>query len=309
MHWMWVVGTDSRMLSFRQYVALPTHPRGGFDHADVDVSSGKVFVAHTANNAIEVIDGERLTHIAAIPGCEAASGVLCPLDEGFVIAAARGSGKILLIDVKTEKVVSEMHAGSKPNGLAWDTRRKHLLVADVGDNAARILDLSSARVISTISLPGRPRWSVYDSRLDFFLVTVREPSGVFAMSAESMWERLMPISVAGPHGLDIEREEGRAFVACDGKAVVILDIETGEEIATVPIAGAPDAIWYNPQRKRLYCAIGRPGVVDVIDTLEFVVDEQITTEEGAHTTAFDQARQRLYAFLPGSCRASVYEEV
>jgi len=142
-----------------------------------------------------------------------------------------------------------------------------------------------------------------------FLVNIREPSGVLAISAESARERFMAVSVAGPHGLDIDKEEGRAFVACDGKAVVVLDVETGKEIATVPLAGAPDAIWHNPLMKRLYCAIGREGVVDVVDTLGFVVDEQIKTEGGAHTTAFDTARQRLYVFLPRSCRASVYDEV
>ncbi len=291
-------------------VTLPPHTSGGFDHGDVHASTGRVFVAHTANNSVEVIDGERLAHLATISGCEEASGVLCVQDEGMVVAAARGNGKILLIDAMTEKAVGEMQAGSKPNGLAWDTRRKHLLAADVGDNSARILDPSSKRVLSTISLPGRPRWSVYDSRLDLFLVNIRKPSGMFSISAGSMMgERFIPISVAGAHGLDIEKELGRAFVACDGKAVVVLDIDTGKEIATVPIAGEPDAVCHNQQGNRLYCAIGRPGVVDVIDTLELVVDEQIRTEEGAHTVAFDPARQRLYIFLPGSCRASVYEEV
>ncbi len=233
---------------------------------------------------------------------------MCAQDEGVVIAAARGTGKILLIDAMTEKLVSEMHAGSRPNGLAWDGHRKRLLVADVSDNSARILDLSSRQVLSTISLPGRPRWSVYDARLDLFLVNIREPSGVSTISAESMEERFLPISVAGAHGLDIKKGAGCAFVACDGKAVVVLDIDSGKEIATIPITGEPDAIWHNSQRNRLYCAIGRPGVVDVIDTLEFIVHEQIKTEEGAHTSAFDQVRQRLYVFLPRSCRTSVYKE-
>jgi DNA-binding beta-propeller fold protein YncE len=290
-------------------VSLPPHSSGGFDHGDVHSSTGRVFVAHTANNSVEVVDGKRLTHLATISGCEEASGVLCAQDEGLVIAAARGTGKILLIDAMTERVVSEMRAGSKPNGLAWDTRRKRLLVADVGDNSARILDTSSKQIHSTISLPGRPRWSVYDGRLDLFLVNIREPSGVFALSAESMQGRFIPASVGGAHGLDIGKEVGFAFVACDGKAVVVLDVVNDREVAKVPITGEPDAVWYNPQRNRLYCAIGMPGVVDVVDTLEYAVDEQIETEEGAHTTAFDQARQRLYVFLPGSCRASVYEEL
>jgi len=37
------------------------------------------------------------------------------------------------------------------------------------------------------------------------------------------------------------------------------------------------------------------------------VDEQIQTELGAHTTAFDALRQRLYVFLP-SCRVAAYSE-
>jgi hypothetical protein len=37
------------------------------------------------------------------------------------------------------------------------------------------------------------------------------------------------------------------------------------------------------------------------------VEGQIPTEPGAHTTAFDAVRQRLYVFLP-SCHVTVYEE-
>jgi hypothetical protein len=36
--------------------------------------------------------------------------------------------------------------------------------------------------------------------------------------------------------------------------------------------------------------------------------DQIVTEAGAHTTAFDQVRQRLAVFLPGSCRIALYRE-
>jgi hypothetical protein len=51
---------DSQMLTFRRYVDLPTHPSGGFDHAVVDIFSGKVFVTHTANDAIEFVVDEQI---------------------------------------------------------------------------------------------------------------------------------------------------------------------------------------------------------------------------------------------------------
>jgi DNA-binding beta-propeller fold protein YncE len=200
--------------------------------------------------------------------------------------------------------------GPKPNGLAWDLRRKRLLVADVGDFRARLVDPQAGRVVTTAELPGRPRWCVYDSRGDRFLVNVRDPACVAALAAETAAPQAQwPVSSAGPHGLDLDWERGRAFVACDAGKVVALDLETGRELASVAIAGEPDAIWYNPERSHLYVAVGHPGVVDVVDTREMALAQELPTEAGAHTTAFDRTRQLLYVFLPQSCRATVYEEV
>src|SRR6266568_3449618 len=36
-----------------------------------------------------------------------------------------------------------------------------------------------------------------------------------------------PVSDVGPHGLDLDQEGRRAFVACDGGSVVTLDTSTG----------------------------------------------------------------------------------
>ncbi len=67
-------------------VGLPSHTSGGFDHGDVHLASGRVFVAHTSTGAIEVIDGERVQHIGTAPGCPEASGVLCAQEAGLVFA-------------------------------------------------------------------------------------------------------------------------------------------------------------------------------------------------------------------------------
>ncbi len=116
-------------LILRHYIDLPPHPEGDFDHGDVYLESGRVFVANTAAGTVEVIDGERLHHLATIPGCPEASGVLCAQDEALVFAAARGAGKLLVIDPATNAVLRTIAVGPRPNGLAWDRRRKRLLAA------------------------------------------------------------------------------------------------------------------------------------------------------------------------------------
>jgi DNA-binding beta-propeller fold protein YncE len=295
-------------LTLRQSIDLPFRPEGDFDHGDVYLSNGSVFIANTAAGTVEVVDGEHLRHQVTIPGCPEASGVLVAQEEGLIFAAARGAGKLLVIDAVNTTVLRDVTVGSRPNGLAWDPHRKHLLVADVQDNTARLVDPQTGQVIATTALPGRPRWAVYHPAGERFLVNIREPAVVAVLSA-STFELVgqFPVSGVGPHGLDLDQEGHRAFIACDGGSVVTLETSTGNELATLPIAGTPDAIWHHHRLSRLYVAIGDPGVIDVVNTQSMTVEEQIQTERGAHTTAFDAQRQRLYVFLP-SCRVAVYEE-
>jgi DNA-binding beta-propeller fold protein YncE len=297
-------------LTLIRSIELPWHQSGGFDHGDVHLHDGSVFLAHTATGAVEVIDGDRGIHRATIPGCPEASGVLCVQEEATVYAAARGAGKILMLQAASGDVIQEVMVGPKPNGLAWDSRRKHLLVTDVEDFRARLVaPRSGGYIIAGSELPGRPRWCVYEQTGDRFLVNIRDPACVVCLAAQSLKELgRWFVSSTGPHGLDLDPQHGRAFIACDGGVVSVLSLLTGGEVASVEIAGEPDVIWHNPNRQILYVAIGRPGVIDVIDTATLRRVEQVVTEDGAHTTAFDRVRQRLYVFLPRSCRAALYNE-
>jgi DNA-binding beta-propeller fold protein YncE len=290
-------------------VDLPPFRASAFDHGDVHVPTSRIFVAHTAGGSVEVIDGERLVHVRTIAGCPEASGVLCAQDENLVFAAARGASRVLVIDATSLALVGELASGPRPNGLAWDRRRRRLLAADVKDSSARLLDPSTGENLGQVELPGRPRWCVYDQEHDRFLVNIREPACIALLTAESLaLSDRWPSSAPGPHGLDLDVESGRAFVACDPGVALALDLGTGHELAACPIAGAPDAIWYNADRRLLYVAIGDPGLVEVIDTATMTQQEQIPTEAGAHTTAFDHTRQQLAVFLPGTCRAALYQE-
>ena len=296
------------MLRLRGEVKLPAHlAEGGFDHGDVHLPTGRVFIAHTANGTVEVIDGAKLEHLATIDGCAEASGVLCDPDGHLVIAAARGAGQILAIDPTTHSVQRKISVGGRPNGLAWDSRRQRVLVADVAGNTVSIVEPSTGRIQVTSSLPGRPRWAGYESTTDRYLVNVRTPSMVAVIDAESGNIRnTWPVSSSGPHGLDIDRIARRAFVACDGGRLICLDSTIGQEVGSVEIAGGPDAIWFNPAKDHVYVAIGDPGLLQVVDTKEMAVLQTIETGAGTQTTAFDAKRQDLFIFRPSTCSVLAY---
>ena len=143
-------------LELRGQVELPAHESpGGFDHGDVHADSGRVYVAHTANGTVDVIDGERLEHVGSIDHCAEASGVLCPEGVDLVFAAARAAGHVLVILDSTRQAVSKVPVGGRPNGLAWDPGRQQLLVADVEGNSLNLVVPGSERVVASGQLPGR----------------------------------------------------------------------------------------------------------------------------------------------------------
>jgi DNA-binding beta-propeller fold protein YncE len=289
-------------------IDLPKHAVGGFDHGDVYEGNGYVYVAHPATGAVELMDGIKGTHLKTIMGCPEASGVVCAQREGYVFAASRGTGKVLVINGLKGTVNRVIQAGSKPNGMAWDQDDEVLLTADIADLNARLVDPERG-VLVTKKFPGRPRWCEYSHGLGRFIVNIREPAGVVTVNPRNgEIEALKPVSTLGPHGIDVDEEQGLAYIACDAGAVIALDLKTFTVKWRVKISGEPDVTWFNPRRQLLYVAVAKPGLIEVIDTVNVKVVQQVKTEEGAGTLAFDQSRQRLYSFQPKSCRAAIYVE-
>jgi hypothetical protein len=80
-------------------------------------------------------------------------------------------------------------------------------------------------------------------------------------------------------------------------------------LARRPLSGVPDVVWFNRQRQQVYVAIGDPGTIDVFDTVTMERIGSVATEKGAHTTALSPIGDRVWAFLPATHRAAVYQVV
>ena len=142
---------------------------------------------------------------------------------------------------------------------------------------------------------------------DRVYANIREPAEILVIDCEQLQiERRLAVPAAGPHGLWLDR--GRLFCAADEGALLVLDRETGEVAASLPLPGVPDVVMHDPDLARLYVAIGAPGVVCSFDSERLELLETIETEHGAHTAGWDPAGQCLYVFCPGSGGAQVYEE-
>ena len=304
-------------LRHRGFVELPAHAKaGGFDHAAVHAPTGRIYVAHTANDAVDVMDIETQTYVASIPGLPAVAGALVADDGDLVFTSNRGENTVGVFPPDDAPRVDRIGVGVRPNGLAYDPRRARLLAAHVGDPAlagsctVSLVDVRARKRIADVPVAGRTRWTVYDPAADAFHVNIANPPQIVVVDAGDPIgiRRVIPVSHAGPHGLDIDVVRRSLFCACDAGVLLEINADSGDIVAAEPIAGVPDVVFFNPTLDRLYVAIGEPGVIEVFDTAPLRRHETVVTEVGAHTLSFDAARNIVCAFLPATHRAAIYED-
>jgi DNA-binding beta-propeller fold protein YncE len=297
------------------YIDLPEHVKpGGFDHAAVHRTTARLYVAHTANDALDVIDCARDRYLYSIPHLTGVAGALVSDEHDLVFTSNRGENTVGIFSPDDETSLTKVPVGVRPNGLSYDPGQGLLLAANVGDPAIpnsftlSIVDVKKRAMIASIPVPGRTRWTVFDQQAGTFYVNIADPPQIVVVQAKDPTRIAQTISipVAGPHGLDLDSKNRRLFCACDGGKLVVLDLSSGRIPITWDISGVPDVIFLNPELRHLYIAIGDPGVMEVFstDTIKWLYS--LPTEKGAHTIAFDPDSNKVYAFLPQTHRAAVY---
>jgi DNA-binding beta-propeller fold protein YncE len=298
------------------FVDLPPSAKpGGFDHAAVHEPTGRIYLAHTANDAVDVIDITAQRYMGSIRDLPAVAGALVAAPD-LVFTSNRGENTVGLFTVADVPHVEKIGVGVRPNGLAYDPRRARLLVAHVGDPAiagsftVSVIDVRARRRIADVAVAGRTRWAVYDPISDAFHVNIADPPQIIVVDSGDPVgiRRVVPIPHAGPHGLDLDVTRRRLFCACDAGVLVAVDADSGKLIEEHRIGGVPDVVFFNPRLGRLYVAIGDPGVIEVFETEPLAWRETVRTEAGAHTLSFDATRNIVCAFLPATHRAAVYED-
>ena len=294
------------------FIPLPPGASAGFDHADTFRAGRRVYVAHTGADRVDVIDCERQTFLRSLPDLPGVAGVLIDEAHDLLFTSDRETARVSVFRCSDEQLLGRVGVGAHPNGLAYDRLRRRLYAFNLGEPLGEnctvtVVDLDSMSPVAELALPGRPRWAVYDSERDCVYTNIREPTQIVVIDAERLGiERAFEVPSEGPHGLWLD--SGRLFCAADGGDLVVLDRLTGEVRASLPLPGVPDVVMHDPDLRRLYVAIGEPGVVCSFASDRLAHLETVETEPGAHTTAWDPVGRHLYVFCPASSGAAVYEE-
>src|SRR5215210_7889423 len=110
------------------YVELPEHRgEGGFDHAAVHRELRRLYVLHTANDAVDVIDLDEMRYIDSIDDLTGVAGALVAETWDLAFTSNRREDTGGIFDVGRPNSLVKVPVGQRPNGLAFDRVRRNCL--------------------------------------------------------------------------------------------------------------------------------------------------------------------------------------
>lgn len=272
--------------------------RGRIDHLAADVAGQRLFVAALGNNTVEVVDLRMAKRIRSITGLSEPQGVAFTGDRLFV--ANGGDGAVRAYDAATLAPLGGVKTTGDADNLRYDAAARELW-AGYGNGALGLIDPASLKLAATVDLGHHPEsFQLAGGSARIFVNLPRSGQvAVVDRSTRTVTAR-WTVSAGANYPMALDEAGHRLFVSCRRPArVLLLDTETGREIASVATSGDADDIFFDSARRRLYAICGE-GFLDVFSEKAPRNHERtahIATAPGARTGLFVPDLGRLYVAL------------
>ncbi len=278
---------------------------GRLDHFTADAKRKRLFVSALGNNSVEVIDVFAGRVIHSIKGLAQPQGPLYVpgLDKLYVANAE--DGKVRVYDGATYTLRKTIDFGEDPDNLRYDEVSKTVFVGFGEDDGgiAMIDPRTDARVGQVYKTEGHPESFQVEATGGRIYVNVPDAGNVVESidrktGAVTKW----PLKgLRGNYAMALNEADHRLFtITRKTPMMVILNTETGNEVARLRAAGECDDVFFDASRKRIY-VIGGEGIISVFqqnDPDHYELISNVPSGIGIRTGYFFSKRDRFYVGVP-----------
>jgi len=288
---------------------------GRLDHFSSDAKRKRLFVSALGNNTLEVIDVFAGRVIHSIKGLAQPQGPLyVPAVDKLYVANAE-DGKVRVYDGATYTFRKSIDFGKDPDNMRYDETSKTVFVGFGEDDGgiAMIDPKTDERVGQVYRTEGHPESFQIEASGGHIFVNVPDAGNVVESfdrktGAMTKW----PLKgLRANYAMALDEANHRLFtISRKTPMLVVLNTETGGEVARLRAAGECDDVFFDASRKRIYI-IGAEGFISVFqqnDPDHYELLANVPSGIGIRTGYFFAPRDRFYVAVPakGSEPAQVW---
>ena len=279
---------------------LPGPPGKRFDYLTIDPDDHYLLSAHLGAGQMYVIDLRTNKVVATVTDTPGAEGVEYVAELKKAYTSNAYDNTIGVVDLKQMKVIRKIPTEAKPDGSTYAAPFHKLYVSDERGKAEAIVDVRTDALVKTLHFKSETGMPQYDPIAKKVYVNLQDEN-IFAVIDPANDEVTGRYSVGrckGNHGMTLDPEHHRAFLACEGNELMtVFDLDKHEPIAFLPMASGPDVIKFDPGLKRIYvaCGSGAISVFQMDDPDHYRKLEDFPVQKKVHSLAVDPETHRVYA--------------
>jgi len=266
---------------------------GRIDHFTAYPKRRLLIFAALGNNTVEIVNTFQGKVVRSLTGLNEPQGVLYVPEVDKLFVANAGSGVVNVFDGKTYAPRKAIALGeeSDTDNLRWDEVSKRVYVGIVG-GIAMIDPTTEEHVGKDLKGSGghSESFQVEKKGSRVFVNVPSDESVVNVIDRKTGELRKWTLNGAqANYPMALDEEEHRLFVVTRRPPlVVVLDTDTGKEVARVPVGASCDDVYYDAERKRIYALAGE-GFISVVqqqDANHYSLSANVPSTVGVRTGIF-----------------------
>jgi DNA-binding beta-propeller fold protein YncE len=293
-------GAEDAPLRLVQSIPLPDG-RGRIDHLALDRSRQRLFVAELGNDSVAVVDLAAGKLIGRLSGTVEPQGVVFVPESDRLFVTSGGTGAVAMFEGADLRPAGEVDLGDDADNIRYDPASGEVYVG-YGDGALGIVAAPSGERLDDIPLAAHPESFQLESAGPRIFVNVPRAGHVAVVDRAKRtpvadWP-LADVRANFPMALD-EAGHRLIVVTREPPTLLVIDTDSGKEIARVDSCGDADDVFYDARRSQLYVSCGQ-GFLEVVALGDPAPRRlaSIPTAAGARTSLFVPDDDRLYVAAP-----------
>jgi outer membrane protein assembly factor BamB len=294
-------GQSSNLLTQVQTIPLDG-VEGRIDHFGLDAKRKRLFVAALGNDAVEVVDlaaGKVTSHITNLSKPQ---GIGFAPESNRLAVANEQDGSFRLYDGTSLQQTATIELKDDADNVRYDPVSRRFWVG-YGDGGLAAIDAETGKQVADVKLDGHPESFQLQTRGNRIFVNVPNAGHVVVVDrdTETVLQKFPLKEAAANFPMALDEADHRLFIGCRNPAkLLVLDMETGNTVATVDIVGDTDDLFYDGENKRIYVSGGesRVTVISQTNADTYKVAGQVATAPGARTSFFVPETRTFYVAVP-----------
>jgi YVTN family beta-propeller protein len=268
--------------------ALPD-VRGRIDQLAADLANGRLLVASSGNDSVEIADVITNNRVGSIPALAGPRGVgyLKAVDRIFV--ATGGTGTVAAYDATTLRLAASNALGGEAGAVRVAGQENDIWVG-YGEGALALLD-GNLKKLGEVAVGGHPEAFELESAGTRIFVNVPQRHYVAVVDRRKMTvTAIWPITEGNDNfAMALDETHQRLFVVCQRPArMLVLDTDSGVTVASMQTVGDAEDVSYDPIHGRVYVS-GGEGSIAIYEQQsadEYRSLGTVPTVAGARTSLF-----------------------